>query len=128
MPKPEVANFKVQCKLDKAEAVSKNTQTMIWKEKDPLAEQREIVKRYYVGSYGQISRDSKFKEYDERAAREAKEREEKLQNSKLYSEDAKSNTNKLFEQDGGCVPLSPTPMGMGDPQYESGKELAIDPK
>ena len=42
----------IQCLLDKQNKVSKLTQTNPWKEKDVLAEQREVVKRYYVDSYG----------------------------------------------------------------------------
>ena len=77
--------------------LSKLTQTKPWKERDPRAEQREVVKRYYVDTYGQISRDSPWRKFDERAEKEAKEKREKEKEGKAklaknkFPEDAKES-------------------------------------
>ena len=88
----------VQCILDRPMMLSKVTQTKPWKESDPKVEQREIVRRYYIDSYGQTSRDSPWKKFDERAEKEAKEKAEKDAKKKVEM-DMKVKFRKSYQKD-----------------------------
>ena len=62
----------IQCCIVQQSKLSKHTQTKAWI--DPLTEQRDIVKRFYVDSYGAISKSSPWRKIDEKIEAEQKER------------------------------------------------------
>ena len=84
----------VQCWIQQQTKVSKFVQTKPWR--DPLTEQRDIVKRFYVDTYGQISKGSPFKKIDEK--QEALMKEKAANDPKMRTtKDMKLNFNKSFQ-------------------------------